>query len=229
MEKLSLLIADDHWIARSAAGALFKKLADHVEILEASSTEEAVGVSNEQNDIDLIVLDLKMPGNDPLASISEFKRNHPNAPVIVMSASEDRVDVLRSLENGAVGYIPKTSSPNTILAIAKGVLDGQVSMPQQLLSNNLKERSAFPSTQSSEATVVSIIDNLTPRQKQVFELLGEGANNLEIANILSLSVNTVRVHLQAISNQFKAIKRSQLVSYATEWKNQRSLGLTSHL
>ena len=222
MKKIKVLVADDHWIARSAVGALMSEIADDVEVIEASTADEAVELATDQTDIELVVLDLNMPGKDPLSVISEFRKILPSTPVVVMSVSEQRADVLRSLEEGAFGYIPKTASPEAILSIVRRVLSGEVALPQTLLVDSAPAvGSNAIKNDANMALVFAAYEEFTPRQKQVFELLAEGAKNSEIATRLNMSVNTVRVHMQAIVSRLPVRDRGQIVHYASRWKQQQ--------
>ncbi|MEO1013582.1 MAG: response regulator transcription factor [Pseudomonadota bacterium] len=215
-ENLNILIADDHWVVRSATRALIEQDCG-ARVLEASNVDEAMEIISSRNDLDLILLDLHMPGRPPLELLRAARNAAADTPIAILTVSEERSDVLRSLEHGAVGYIPKTAEPEVILATIASVLKGEVALPQRLLQN---QRSDGPGALGAEDEFSQIADacrSLTRRQLQVFELLASGATNQDIARELGVSTNTVRVHLQAISSRLPANSRSQLALFASKW------------
>ncbi|MEM6414468.1 MAG: response regulator transcription factor [Pseudomonadota bacterium] len=215
---INILIADDHWVVRAAIGHLLRRLGD-VKVHEAESADEAISIAEKNEDLDLVLLDLQMPGSSSLNAISKLRSMRDQMKVIMISVSENRSDVLQCLECGAVGYIPKTAEPDVILSTIRRVLNGEVALPQRLL---VKESQESPVINDDDqlTQIFRAFEALTPRQQEIFALLADGSQNKEIAEKLQLSVNTVRVHLQAISSRLPARDRSQLVLYASRWKDR---------
>ncbi|MEO0400136.1 MAG: response regulator transcription factor [Pseudomonadota bacterium] len=217
---MRILVADDHWVVRAAISQLLKRLGD-VETIEAATVEEAVRVAKDAGPLDLVMLDLKMPGGRSVDAISKIRGSQADAKIVMISVSEDRADVLRCLENGAVGYIPKTADPDVILSTVRRVLNGEVALPQRLLVKDTETQPAI-ADDAQLTQIFRAFEDLTPRQQEIFALLADGAQNKDIAEKLSLSVNTVRVHLQAISARLPARDRAQLVLFASRWKERRA-------
>ncbi len=217
--QLNVLIVDDHWIARAAIAHLLPKLHSAVNVTEASSADEAISLTENGEDFDLIVLDLNMPGYDIWKAIGTLKKT---APIIVMSVSEERADVLRCLQEGAFGYVPKTALPDTILKTIKRVLNGEVALPQRLLvSETAKDQSPIADDEQL-VDISAALEEFTPRQKEIFAMLSTGADNRDIARKLELSVNTVRAHMQAITSKLKVKNRATLALYSSRWHERLS-------
>ena len=121
---MKLLIVDDHPVVRDGLAALLRQLGPEVTVLLAEDGPQGLGLANGHPDLDLVVLDLAMPDSDGFATLQEFGRLQPQLLVVVVSSSEDPRDVRRALTAGALGYIPKSAPPRTILAAVQFVLDG---------------------------------------------------------------------------------------------------------
>ena len=217
--QLKVLIVDDHWVVRASLSTLLKQHSS-VDALEAGDINEALEIVRKTDDLDLIILDLNMPGRAALSGLTEIREIAPQTPVAVFSVSESRTDVLSSLEYGAVGYIPKTADANVILSTLSRILRGEVALPQRLLVADTPESSSALVDDTDMSRIFTACEQFTPRQREIFELLASGADNKEIAEMLGLSANTIRVHLQAISSRLPARGRSQLVLFAARWKER---------
>ena len=216
---LRVLIADDHWVVRASLKALLKPHTS-AEVFEASSTDEAIDIVRQTSDLDLIILDLNMPGRTYTNFLTEVREIAPRTPVAVFSVSEQRDDVINSLEQGAVGYIPKTADASDILATLSRILNGEIALPQRLLVKETSREDNVLVDDNDMCRIFTACEQFTPRQKEIFQMLATGADNKMIARNLGLSPNTVRVHLQAISARLPARDRSQLVLFATRWKER---------
>ncbi|MEM9704597.1 MAG: response regulator transcription factor [Pseudomonadota bacterium] len=218
---LRVLIADDHWVVRAALASLLRRLGE-IDLHEAATGDEAIDAVKATPELDLLLLDLNMPGPSSIRTINTIRRAAPNLPIVMISVSEARSDVLRSLDNGAVGYIPKTADPDVILSTIERVLAGEVALPQRLLVRSEEEAAPAFSDDQELANVFSAFEAFTPRQREIFEHLASGAKNTEIAEALELSVNTVRVHIQAIASRMPHRNRAQIVAAASRWKERRA-------
>ncbi len=220
MEKLSVLVADDHWVARAAVSHLLNKLDREIDLFEAANGDELNAALNSAPALNLIILDLNMPGCDAWSTIRNVRKSLPMTPLIVISASEKRADVLRSLQEGAVGYVPKSAEPDVILSTVKRVLAGEVALPQRLLVKQEADQGETIADDRELAQVCAALEHFTPRQREIFGLLATGAQNKDIARTLDLSVNTVRVHMQAITSKLKISNRSEIALCAARWKER---------
>lgn len=223
MEKLHILVVDDHWIARAAIGSLVPLLGRETELLEADSPGQAMTILTVYDDVDLIILDLNLPGAVPWDMIADIRKLKPSTPVLIMSVSEDRESVLECLKLGVSGYLPKTASPEHILATIRRVLDGEVALPHRLLVNAepatpdaLKADSSFSRAQAS-------LDLLTPRQREIFALVGQNKTNAEISAALGVSINTVRAHMQSLSSRLDIRNRAEIASIAARLRQQSGI------
>ncbi len=220
--KLKILIADDHWLVRSAIARLLGRLSPFAQTLETATVKDTIAAVEENDDLDLVLLDLNMPDGDALEAISDIRERRTNVPIVMISVCEDRADVLQCLDKGAVGYIPKTAAEDEIMSTVKRVLNGEVALPQRLLLSSEPSREQAFSDDRQLAQTFAACEDFTPRQKEIFMMLAEGAKNQAIADQLNVSVNTVRVHIQAISSKLPGRGRTQLEALAARWKARRA-------
>jgi two-component system, NarL family, nitrate/nitrite response regulator NarL len=204
---MKLLIVDDHPVFRDGLAALLKQAAPASEVLQAPSAQEALRVMGEHADIDAVFVDLVMPGLTGEAAIREFGRQHPQLPVIVLSSSEDPGDVRRALNAGALGYIPKSASAQTILSALKLVLSGNVYVPPLLL-----HAQAEPAP-TSEPRDGRVLQQLTERQVDVLRLVRDGLSNKEISLRLGIAEKTVKTHIAAIFKTLNVVNRTQAARF----------------
>ena len=127
---MKVLYADDHWITRSAAKHLIDRLEPGSELLEAADFRQALEIASGNPDLDLILLDLLMPGMKRFQGLRAMRECLPQVPVVVMSAIEDRDEILRCIEAGAMGYIPKSAQADEIESALQTVLSGGVAFPR---------------------------------------------------------------------------------------------------
>jgi len=197
---MKILLVDDHPLFIEGIRTVLQRLNDHVSIQSAGSCEEAIELTEDEDDIDLLLLDLNLPGVSGLDGLQHLRRQLPATPIVLLSASEDRNKVLRAIELGAKGYIPKSSTPDIIITALQLVLSGGVYLPMAVLdtvnSSQLKTCNADGQT-------------LTPRQVEVLGLVAEGLSNKAIANRLSMAENTVRVHVSAILRFLDVTNRTE--------------------
>jgi DNA-binding NarL/FixJ family response regulator len=187
---------------------LLAQLDDQVEIVEAKDGAEALSLASSHPDLELILLDIGMPGMDGLTGLRLFRARMPAVPVVVVSGSEEPADVRQALEAGALGFIPKSSPSKVMLGALRLVLSGGVYLPPSYLAGAQAMR--VPVT----ATSVEAL-GLTPRQHDVLRLLGQGKSNKEIARALGLVEGTVKLHISAILRALGVDNRTQAVIAAT--------------
>ena len=185
---MKVLIADDHELFRDGLRHVLGQLEGPPVIVEAADFNQALDVVQREHDIDIVLLDLCMPGigwPDGLRRLKEAVG--PTVPVVVLTASEDRHSVVQAVNVGAAGFIPKTSSSRVMMSALKLVLSGGVYLPPALLdTETLMEVGRRPTQHSGDGTAF-----LTPRQREVLGLLGQGKSNKEIARVLQLAEGTV--------------------------------------
>ncbi|WP_339510649.1 response regulator transcription factor ErdR [Pseudomonas sp. RL_15y_Pfl2_60] len=202
MAVYEILIADDHPLFRSALQqALTQGLGPGVRLVEAASIAELESRLTEKPDWDLVLLDLNMPGAYGFSGLVLLRGQYPQIPVVMISAQEESAIVLRSKEFGASGFIPKSSSLETIQQAVRQVLDGDTWWP---------EISADVQAVSAEAKAASAgLSSLTPQQFRVLTMVCEGLLNKQIAYELGVSEATVKAHVTAIFRKLGVRTRTQ--------------------
>lgn len=205
---MEVLIADDHPLFRDAIKAVLEEIDEGLRAVEAGTCDEVVAAAQGQAGLDLVLLDLAMPGppGQGLEVISRLGALKPDLPVVVLSASEDPEDVQKALAYGAQGYIPKSMATEVLRNALQLVLAGGVYVPPSLM------RSAGPIRGAAEPEPAEgPLERFTPRQWEVLKLLRQGFSNKEIARALELSPETVKVHLAAAYRELGVHNRTQAV------------------
>jgi two-component system nitrate/nitrite response regulator NarL len=203
-EHMKIIIVDDHPVLRGGLCALLLQIETDVAVLQAGSAEEGLALVAQNPDLDLVILDISMPGMDGFQAIAEFGRLRPELPVIVLSSSESPKDVRHALAQGALGYIPKSANQHTLLAAVRIVINGDLYVPPLILDDaDIARSTQFRSRESTGRPV------LTDRQTAVLRSVSEGRSNKEIAFELDLSEKTVKAHISAIFRILNVINRTQ--------------------
>jgi DNA-binding NarL/FixJ family response regulator len=197
---MKILIVDDHPVLRAGLAALLGQARPGSIIVEAGNAAEAFKRIDLHPDLDIVILDLVLPDMSGLSVLSEFGRRCPGLPVIVLSSSEDPQGARRALAQGALGYVPKSASQNTLSAAIELVMSGEIYVPPMLL-NEIERRPAEAASPT-----------LTERQMQVLRHLDLGQPNKTIAVELGLSEKTVKAHITAIMKALHARNRTHAVS-----------------
>ncbi|HZH43787.1 MAG TPA: response regulator transcription factor [Lysobacter sp.] len=200
----ALLIADDHPLFRAALrGAAAEAVAD-LTVHEADSLDAVLAVLEAEPDIDLVLLDLHMPGNHGLAGLAAIRAQYPAVAVVVVSANDDPRVVRRALDHGAAGYLPKSSSLDELRDAIRAVLACEQWLPPAL-------RAAVARTQSSsrDADLAARLASLSPQQFRVLTLVAQGLLNKQIADRLEVQERTVKAHLSAIFERLGVRNRTQ--------------------
>lgn len=213
-----VLLADDHALFREGVAFVLKDLAGTLDLVEASTLDEAVAAIDRDDRFDLILLDLRMPGMDGVAGLQRVKSRVPDTPIVIVSAIEERNSILDALQAGAAGYIPKSLTGDVMLGALRLVLAGGVYLPPSILdaarSRGGASRFGHGEGEASENNNRKSL--LTPRQSDVLALLAKGRSNKEIARELDLSVGTVKLHVTALLKALEASNRTQAVIKAAQ-------------
>jgi DNA-binding NarL/FixJ family response regulator len=201
---MKLLVVDDHPVLREGLAALLRQGRPDAEVLQARDAHEGLGLVDLHEDIEVVVLDLVMPGLDGLAAIAEFGRRRPALPLIVLSSSEDPHIARQAIAQGALGYVPKSADPRTLLSAITLVLSGELYIPPLILNGGGVSK---PPPRRGEGE--TDVGQLTERQIDVLRLISDGQSNKAIALALDLSENTVKVHVTGIFKALRVINRTQ--------------------
>jgi DNA-binding NarL/FixJ family response regulator len=187
---MKILVVDDHSLLREALCGVLKELQSDAAIFEASDGCEAMQFVKQHADLDLILLDLKLPDRDGFEMLAELRARDPSISIVVMSALQDRDSVMRALDLGAVGFIPKSAPRKVILGALQLVFSGGVYIPPQALSRAEKvpaipEPVAPAGSQVARSTASPADIGLTERQVDVLALMMRGKSNKAICRSLT--------------------------------------------
>jgi DNA-binding NarL/FixJ family response regulator len=194
------LVADDDEFFRMAISSILLDRLGVAEVIEVGSLDEAMERLGERDDITVALFDLAMPGMHGPANVGAVRDTFPDIITAVVSASRRREDVLVTLEAGAHGYVPKAMGIDQLTHALRTILDGTIYVPP-LLAQATREGPDGAMSQFSGAdrrAAPDILEMLTPRQRDVLELLVKGKSNKEIARELDLGEGTVKIHLAAL-------------------------------
>ncbi|MFA3791156.1 response regulator [Aliiglaciecola sp. SL4] len=204
---VEILVADDHPLFRYAITDFVERNIPDTTTITCTDLEEALVQAEDNPNIDLVLLDLNMPGMDGLNGIVRFRNLYPEIPIVIVSAEEDKSIVLQSFTYGAVGFITKSSSCEQIVAAIEQVLSGQVYLPPDIIR---KGSVASPKKELAAQQIdPKLIGALTRRQLLVFECITKGKSNKQIAYELNIAETTVKAHVSAILNKLNVHNRIQ--------------------
>lgn len=219
---MKILVVDDHFLIREALSVVIREQNRAANVLEASDWRHAASQIEANRDLELILLDLKLPDRDGFEILAELRQSYPAVSVVVLSAHQDRATVRKALEFGAVGFIPKSASRLVMLGALNLIFSGGMYVPPEILGENEPMPAQAPTKAQPFPEPSSSIDlGLTERQMQVLSLMMQGRSNKAICRTLDLAEPTVKNHVTAILRAFKAANRTQAVIAASA----RGLGL----
>ncbi|WP_207478459.1 LuxR C-terminal-related transcriptional regulator [Arenibaculum pallidiluteum] len=207
---MRILIGDDHMLFREGLRRLLEQLSPDASFVDASTFDEVRDIVDAGGAFDLILIDLQMPGWPGFSGIEQLCHAAGDTPVVVISASESQSDVRAALDNGASGYIPKSSSVKIMLSALHLVLAGGIYLPPSVISADTAAAAAVETEAARGA------HTLTQRQWEVLNCLREGKSNKQIAYELGLSEGTVKIHVTAIFKSLGVKNRTQAVIVASE-------------
>ena len=202
------MIADDHPLFRGALREAISGLLEKVDIAEAGTFNEVAELLERGSEVDLVLLDLTMPGVRGFSGLMYLRAQYPGVPVIVVSANDDPAAIRRCMEFGASGFIPKTLGIEGMRAAISRILGGGVGTPPDV------DLSA--GSDAETAALMTRMATLTPQQVRVLMMLSEGMLNKQIAYQLSVSEATVKAHVSAILQKLGVESRTQAVIAAAK-------------
>lgn len=237
---MKVLLVDDHPLILSALQTVIKGLGDHVTVVGVASARAAREALQQQRDFDLVLLDLQLGDSDGFELLTEFRASYPSLPVVVVSASDRASDVIRSIDMGAMGFVPKRATNDTLFEALHMVMSGGIYVPPMNIGNDAhphaggRRRTDKPLTSPGPLNVVNQEAHdagfqrppslsslgLTPRQTDVLALLLKGNPNKLIARELGLSVETVKDHVAAVLRALNVSSRTQAVLAVSEMMQQ---------
>jgi len=203
-----LVIADDHPLFRGALREAVSGLFEKPDIAEAGSFEDVTRQLDRGAEIDLILLDLSMPGVRGFSGLMYLRAQYPSVPIIVVSANDDPAVIRRSMDFGASGFIPKTLGIEAMRAAIARVLEGGVWTPSDIELGT--------GSDAASAGLIARLASLTPQQVRVLMMLSEGLLNKQIAYELGVSEATIKAHVSAILEKLGVESRTQAVIAAAK-------------
>jgi DNA-binding NarL/FixJ family response regulator len=198
-----LVIADDHPLFRGALREAIAGLFADANVAEAGSFDEVSGLIDRDGDVDLVLLDLMMPGVRGLSGLLYLRAQYPSVPVVIVSANDDPGVVRRCMDFGASGFIPKTLSIEAIRDAITRVLAGGLWVPRDIDLDR--------GADAEVSHLLARMATLTPQQVRVLMMLSEGLLNKQIAHALGVSEATVKAHVSAILQKLGVESRTQAV------------------
>lgn len=190
-----VLIADDDQFFRMALKSILLTRLNVSEVIETGSFDEALEQLSERTDVFLALIDLQMPGVENAMSLRVVRESFPKLRTAVVSSSQQRHDIIAALNAGVHGYVPKGLGPTELTSALRLILNGTMFVPRSLADLSAEDGDKVS---ISAAAYPRDVSSLTPRQRQVLELLISGKSNKEIARGLKLGEGTVKIHMAAL-------------------------------
>lgn len=199
----SFVIADDHPLFRGALKQALSGLGDVAEIVETGDFDATRAAVMERPDLDLLLLDLSMPGASGLSGLISLRAAHASVPVVIVSAHDDVGTIRRALELGASGFISKSASMEEIRDAVRTVLEGGIATPPDI------DLGVEQDPEMSD--LIRRLQSLTPQQTRVLAMIANGLLNKQIAYELGVSEATIKAHVSAILQKLGVDSRTQAV------------------
>ncbi|WP_434357204.1 response regulator transcription factor [Parasalinivibrio latis] len=195
----TIVIADDHPLFRNALFQSVHMAISGANLLEADSLDSLITLLDKDPDVDLLLLDLKMPGANGISGLVQLRAQFPDLPIVVISATEDAPIIRQVKSHGAFGFIPKSSDMRSLIQSLNHVLDGEMCFPEGIDDGG------------SDDDLSAKIATLTPQQHKVLSMLSDGLLNKQIAYELDVSEATIKAHMTAIFRKLGVKNRTQAV------------------
>jgi DNA-binding NarL/FixJ family response regulator len=232
---MKVLLIDDHPLILSALQSVIKGLGDDVTVKGAGSAREARAALAADSDFDLVLLDLQLGDANGFDLLADLRETYPALPVVVVSASDRTSDVIRSIDMGAMGFVPKRASNEQLFEALRLVMSGGIYVPPMTMGSGTSQPAPEPDLAPGHLRVVRreagqsdfqkppalASLGLTPRQTDVLALLLQGKPNKLIARELNLSVETVKDHVAAVLRALGVSSRTQAVLAVSQMTQQQ--------
>jgi two-component system response regulator NreC len=209
MSEIRLLLVDDHEMVRTGLKMLLESQHDLEIVAEASNAAQALELVDTHKP-DVVVMDITLPDMSGIEATRRIKETHPEVAVVALTIHEDEQYFFEMLHAGASGYVPKRAAPDDLLNAIRAAHEDEIYLYPSLaktLVEDFLERTRLEQDKAS-------LDLLTPREKEVLEMLAKGSSNEEIAELLSISKHTVARHRENLMRKLELHNRSELVKYA---------------
>jgi DNA-binding NarL/FixJ family response regulator len=206
---MKILVVDDHMLIREALRAVLRELKPDAAIVEAADARRAMECVEENPDLELVVLDLNLPDGSGFDVLVALRERHPAMSVVMLSASNDRDDIARALDLGALGFVTKSAKREVMLGAFKLIFSGGIYVPPEILRRRPPVRGPEPAVAGPPPGAAGL--GLTPRQMEVLALMMQGKSNKAICRVLGVAEPTVKNHVTAILRALKATNRTEAV------------------
>jgi DNA-binding NarL/FixJ family response regulator len=204
LPEVAFIVADDHPMVRDALALALRAGFPKAEVALAGTLDEASAAISARPDVDLVILDLDMPGMQGLAGVSVLRASYPSAPLVIVSATRNAAAMRQAVEMGAAGFIPKSAPMEEIIASVRAVMRGEIVLPP----------SAGDALSSTDADLATRAARMTPQQHRVFALMAEGKPNKIIAYDMQIGEATVKAHVTEILRKMGVHSRTQAIVLA---------------
>jgi DNA-binding NarL/FixJ family response regulator len=204
---LKILVVDDHVLIREALRGVLKELKDDAVVLEAANSRQALRLIGEHDDLKLVLLDLNLPDCDGYSMLADLSESHPELSVVVLTGQQDRNAVIKALDLGAAGFIPKSGQREVMLGALQLVFAGGIYIPPEILA---RDESAQGNQSAADRTPPFELA-LTERQRDVLALLMQGKSNKAICRVLNLAEATVKKHVTEVLKCLNVTNRTEAV------------------
>ena len=212
---MKILVIDDHVLIRDAMRGVLRELDGTAVSLEAESARQAKDLLVQHPDISLILLDLRLPDRDGLEMLAELRAEYPGIAVVMLSAFNDRDNVVKSLDAGAQGFVSKTATRDVLLGALRLVLAGGIYIPPEILTASAAPLVQPPKSTGADERRQPLDLGLTDRQIEVLALMMQGKSNKLICRQLDLAEPTVKNHVSAILKALNVSNRTEAVLAVT--------------
>jgi DNA-binding NarL/FixJ family response regulator len=228
---MNVLLIDDHPLILAALQTLVQGLADSVQVVAVGTARQARDTLAANAHFDIALLDLQLGDEDGFDLLGDLRDAYPALPIVIVAASDHRDDVMRAIDLGAMGFVPKCAGNAVLMDALRLVMSGGIYLPPSVMRGPIQPRGPFRlgvrngsdaalDSERAAATLDSLA--LTPRQKEVLALLLRGQSNKLIARALNLSVETIKDHVAAVLRTLKVSSRTQAVVAVSQMSNPQA-------
>lgn len=208
---MKFLVIDDHALIREALRGVLRELDSDAEVLEAGTSQQAMTLAQQHADLSLVLLDLQLPDRDGFEVLADLRRQYPALSVVMLSAFHDRANVIKALDIGAFGFIPKTDSHDVLVSALRLIIAGGIYIPPNVLAQVATSAVPLNNVPQSAPRLTPSEIGLTERQVDVLALMMQGKSNKLICRALNLAEPTVKNHVSAILKAMGVSNRTEAV------------------
>ena len=222
-EKSRLMVVDDHPLFRRGLVSLLSYDERFHVACEAGDVNEALQLAK-STPVELVLLDNHLPGVRGVDAIASFKEIDPELKVVMLTVSEDEEDLAKALKSGADGYLLKTADSDQLSETLHRVMAGESVISPQMMSKLVAALRHQDTPASEQSDPVSLASRLSPREREIVQLIAKGFSNKLIARELDIAETTVKIHVQHIFKKLELSSRLQVALFATTAGIQPAVG-----